>query len=349
MATLKQIANQLGLSVMAVSKALRDAPDISAATKARVRSEADRIGYVPNLMARGLRGGSSGLLGVIVPFLNDSFCSNMIWGLEQEAQARSYQILIGSSKNNAEAEWKTLQQMVERQVEAVFIFPVVRLQQRSPLLDVAAKRSLPMIFLDHYPAAAAQYDKVGWLVVDNIRGGELAAEHLLEQGHEKILYLSGPLTASSAAGHFTGVQRTMTKAGFPVEEGSIFLAGFDMEGGRDAMSRALAEGVGFSAVVCVNDSVALGACDVLRRQGYRIPQDVSVVGFGDGHLAANYSTPLTTVRQPQVDLGRAAFQLWHQALTRGEKLKGKILPVELIGRGSVGVPFLGKKSQPAAV
>jgi len=344
MATLKQIAGQLGLSVMAVSKALRDAPDISAATKDRVRREADRVGYVPNLMARGLRGGSSGLLGVIVPFINDPFCANMIWGVEQDSQARGYQILIASSKNNAEAEWKNLQQMIERQAEAVFIFPVVRLQQRPPLLDVAANRRLPLIFLDHYPAAAAQYDKVGWLVVDNIRGGELAADHLLEQGHEKILYLSGPLTASSAAGHFTGVQRTMTKAGFPIEEDRIFLAGFDMEGGRAAMSKALAENAEFTAVICVNDSVALGACDVLRRQGYKIPHDVSIVGFGDGHMAANYGTPLTTIRQPQVDLGRAAFQLWHHALTKGEKLGGKVLPVELIGRNSVGVPFVGKKS-----
>jgi DNA-binding LacI/PurR family transcriptional regulator len=334
MATLKDIAQNLSLSVMAVSKALRDAPDISTATKARVRAEANRLGYVPNQTARSLRGGSSKLIGLLLPLLNDPFCANIASGLEQEAEARDYQVILGASRNNTDTEWKMMHRLVERQIEVLFVFPLVRLQQRSPILDAAAQRRLPVVFLDHYPAAATQYTNVGWVVNDSRRGGELATEHLLELGHRDILYLSGPPSVSSAAAHYTGYQKALTKAGIPPREELVFQAGYDIESGRQAMAKALAEEVDFTAIVSVSDNAAIGASELLRKQGYRLPEDVSVVGYGDGYLPANYAVPLTSVRQAQVDLGRSAFLLWEASVRTQVPLEGKVLPVEMIVRES---------------
>ena len=132
----------------------------------------------------------------------------------------------------------------------------------------------------------------------------------------------------------TGYRRALTASGIPYEEDKIFLAGLDIEQGRQAMARALAEEPKFSAVVCANDPVAIGAMDMLKKQGYRVPEDISVTGFGDGLLAANYATQLTTVRHPQVDLGKMAFNLWYQWTKKESSLGGRILPVELIERSS---------------
>lgn len=337
MVTLKQIAANLGLSTMAVSKALRDAPDISAATKERVRQEASRLSYIPNRNARSLRGGASGLLGVILPALNEPYASNILSGIEQEASARGYEILIASSQNLIEQEMREVTRMFERQVEALFIFSLTRNQHRSPILDAAQRYRTPLIFLDHYPADAVHYARTGWVVVDSQRGGALAAEHLLELGHRQIIYLSGPPTVSAAADHLTGFRRALQKAGLPFPDSHAFLAGLDIQSGRQAMARALSEEVPFTAVVAASDAVAIGACHTLRQQGWDIPGDVSIMGFGDGLLAANLATPLTTVRHPQVDLGREAFHLW-QRQADSERFNGKTLPVELIVRESTRPP-----------
>jgi len=334
MATLKHIAQSLNLSVMAVSKALRDAPDIGAATKERVRKEAKRLGYVPNHLARSLRGGSSQLLGVLFPTINDSYASNILSGIEQEATARGYHVLVSSSHHNPALEMDSVVKMLERQVEALFVLPLVRLQHRSPLLDLAAQHKLPLIFLHHYPADAAQYENVGWVIDDALKGSEMVTRHLIEAGHKELLYFSGPPTASASSDHMTGHNRALKAARLPIRTEAFFLAGVDIDGGKQAMVRALAEKVPFTGIVCVNDAVAMGAIHILKQHGYKVPQDVSVVGYGDGVMAAHAFVPLTTVRQPQVDLGRAAFNLWFQSKKGEEKLRTKILPVELIVRES---------------
>ncbi|NJK92287.1 MAG: LacI family transcriptional regulator [Blastochloris sp.] len=165
MVTLKQIAGTLDLSVMAVSKALRDAPDIGTATKERVRQEAKRVGYIPNHLARSLRGGSSQLLGALFPSLHDPFSSSILSGMEQEASGRGYQLLVSASHGNPDLELGGLYKMLERKVEAFFILPLVRLQHRSPLLSVAAHHQVPLIFLHQYPADVAQYPGATWVVM----------------------------------------------------------------------------------------------------------------------------------------------------------------------------------------
>ena len=126
MSTLKEMAASLNLSVMAVSKALRDAPDISVATKARVQAEARRRNYIPNRAAQNLRLRSSGLIGIVVPQINHTYYSHLIWGVERQAEALDLQVLIASSLDRAENEMKEVRKLMARQVEALLIVPAVR-------------------------------------------------------------------------------------------------------------------------------------------------------------------------------------------------------------------------------
>jgi DNA-binding LacI/PurR family transcriptional regulator len=323
MPTLKELASTLNLSTMAVSKALRDAPDISVATKARVQAEARRRNYVPNRAAQNLRFQRSGLLGVIVPQINHGHYAQLVWGVEKQAEALGLQVMLAHSLDRPDQEIREVQKLVARQVEALLLVPA----------ELIRASRIPTVLLDAYPAGAENFPRVRWVVCDDQRGGELATGHLLELGHRDILFLAGPNGSSSSAGRFNGYQRTLAEAGVAYTDARVYLAAKDIESGRAAMAQALSEKASFTAVVAYNDGVALGAIDTLQQQGFRIPEDVSVVGFGDGFVAENFRVPLTTIRVPHVEMGEAAVRLALE-LGKNETVEPRQLPVEITVRAS---------------
>ncbi len=333
MSTLKEIAASLNLSVMAVSKALRDAPDISVATKSRVLKEAQRRNYIPNRAAQNLRSRRSGLIGVVVPQINHTYYSQLVWGIERQAEASGLQVLLGCSLDQAENEIREVQKLIARQVEALLLVPAVRWQHRLATLELMRSSRIPTVLLDAYPAGAENFPLVRWVVCDDQRGGLLATEHLIELGCRDILFLAGPNGSSSSAGRFSGYQRALAAAGIAYSDSRVFLAGKDIDSGRKAMSQALSEKASFTAVVAHNDSVAIGAAETLLQQGFRIPEDVSIVGFGDGLLAEQFRVPLTTVRVPQMEMGQTALRLALD-LQKGVEVQARQLPVEIIVRAS---------------
>jgi len=333
MSTLKEMAASLNLSVMAVSKALRDAPDISASTKARVQAEARRRNYIPNRAAQNLRLRRTGLIGLVVPQINHTYYSHLVWGAERQAEALDLQLLLASSLDRAENEMREVQKLIARQVEALLLVPAVRWQHRLATLELLRASGVPTVLLDAYPAGAEKFSNVSWVVSDDARGGQLATEHLLELGHKEILFLAGPNGSSSSAGRFSGHQRALAAAGVPYSDERVFLADKDIDSGRKAISQALSEKVAFSAIVAYNDSVAIGAAEALAQQGFRVPEDVSIVGFGDGLLATYYRVPLTTVRVPQAEIGETAVRLALE-LQKGKAVQPRSLPVEIIVRAS---------------
>jgi DNA-binding LacI/PurR family transcriptional regulator len=318
---------------MAVSKALRDAPDISAATKARVLAEANRQHYVPNRAAQNLRSQRSGLIGVVVPQINHTYYSHLVWGIERQAEAKGLQVLLGHSLDRAENEVGEVRKLLARQVEALLLVPAIRWQHRLATLELVRASRTPAVLLDAYPAGADKFPGVSWVVCDDQRGSQLVTEHLLSLGHRHILFLAGPNGSSSSAGRFGGYQRALAAAGVPYSDTRVYLAGRDIEAGRHAMTQALSEKAEFTAVAAFNDSVAIGAVETLLQQGFRVPEDVSVAGFGDGLLAENYRVPLTTVRVPQMEMGEAAVRLALE-LQKGAAVEPRTLPVEIILRAS---------------
>jgi len=333
MATLKDIATSLNLSVMAVSKALRDAPDISVTTKARVQAEARKRNYIPNRAAQNLRLRRSGLIGIVVPQINHTYYSHLVWGAQLQADALGLQILLGHSLDRADNEMQQIQKLISRQVEALLLVPAVRWQHRLATLELVRASGIPLVLLDAYPAGAENFPNVSWVVSDDQRGGQLATEHLLELGHREILFLAGPNGSSSSAGRFIGYQRALAAANVPYSDTRVYLADKDIGSGKKAMAQALSEKAPFTAVVAFNDSVAIGAVETLTQQGFRIPDDVSIVGFGDGILAENFRVPLTTLRVPQTTMGETAVRL-AMDMQKGEKVEPRKLPVEITVRGS---------------
>ena len=334
MATLKDLASSLNLSAMAVSKALRDAPDISSATKARVQAEAKRRNYVPNRAAQNLRLRRTGLVGVVVPQINHTFYSQVVWGIERQAEPLGLQIVLAHSLNAPDQEMREVRKMIARQVEVLLLVPAVRWQNRLATLDMLRSSDIPTVLLENYPAGAENFPRISWVVSDDRHGAMLATTHLLERGHHEILFLAGPNGSSSSAGRFNGYQRALADAGIAYSDARVFLADRDIASGRAAMAKALSEKVPFTAVVAHNDSIAIGAIDILQQQGFRVPEDVSVIGFGDGLLAENFRVPLTTIRVPCGEIGETGLRLARDLQTGGTTVEPRQLPVEIIVRAS---------------
>lgn len=336
MINLKTIAEEAGVSVMAVSKALRDAPDIAITTKIKIHKIAEQLGYVPNGNARGLRNRKTNTIGVVLPRLDQGFFACILSGILKDATAQGYQVYIAQSEDNLALELKELKEMLGRQVEGILLAPALSMGGRMEFLEMVTQRGIPVVFLDRFPANATQYPGTGFVVAQDRIGASLATEHLIENGHRKILHLAGPLGASSTEERLMGYRKALEKAGIEYNDSLVFRAGSDIESGHRAMAQVLGENVEFTAIFSVNDYVAIGVCELLFSQGMKIPQDFSVVGFGDVRLAKYYKVPLTTVYQSQEELGHLSFSMLLQMI-QGEKGEPRILPVQLIKRNSVAV------------
>ncbi|MEZ5405056.1 MAG: LacI family DNA-binding transcriptional regulator [Verrucomicrobiia bacterium] len=334
MTNLKSVAAEAGVSVMAVSKALRDASDISVGTKERIRKIAEQLGYVPNGNARGLRNRKSNAIGVVLPRLDQGFFAQILSGILKSASETGHQIFICQTDDNLALELKELRTLLERQVEGILLAPALRMGGRLEFLEMVTQRNIPVVFLDRFPANATQFPRTGFVVAQDRLGASIATEYLIAQGHRDILHLAGPLGASSTEERLMGYRKALEKSKVGYRDSLVFRAGSDIEEGRKAMMQVLSEKVSFSAIFAVNDYVAVGACEILLSQGIKIPEEVSVVGFGDVRLAKYYQVPLTTIYQGQKELGRLSFGMLLQMI-QGIEVEPRLLPVQLVERKSV--------------
>ena len=330
---LRDLAEGLGISVMAVSKALHDAPDIGAATKARVRAEAEKRGYWPNQAARSLRSKQSGLIGLLVPDLGSEESAGIAGGLLQAAETAGISVMVAAPGEKKGGEAAQVKAMMGRGSEAIFILPKITTEHRSLALEAVNQAGLPVIFFQRYPADVVPgRARVSWVVRDMGQAAQLVLDHIWKQGHRSVAYLGGHSAERSHAEHFKAVRDGATQRGMELA-GEVTMAGLNPEDGEREMDRILKEKTKPTAVICGNDAVASGAAKAVLQAGLKIPGDLSLVGLGDGELAKHGPVPLTTVGFG--NLGKAGFELW-MAIREGGEMKPRIVGCELVDRGSTG-------------
>ncbi|MBI2927172.1 MAG: LacI family DNA-binding transcriptional regulator [Verrucomicrobia bacterium] len=332
MVRLKDIAARAGVSVMTVSKSLRDETDISIATKTRIKLLAQQMGYVPDSAAQTLRTSSTRLFGLIISGTTNPIFARMLMAIEERAHELGHDLILGHSLNLPEREEACIRRMLSRRVQGLFIAPVYRLGPTAPIYEELERRLTPVVLLGRRAPFCSSFANVE---TDDLRASQTATEHLLQLGHRRIAYFCGPREAPSAQERFEGYRRALREAGLDVDDRLVFQAGHTIEEGVAAASQFLSESPPATAIQAVDDLVALGVAHTLLNQGVRIPQDLSVVGFGNILAAEYFRVPLTTIRQPKFRLGVAAMDVMGKLL-RGEKPATKRLPAELVVRASTG-------------
>ena len=334
MVRLKDIARHTGVSIMTVSKALRDAPDVSTATKARIKALAKQMGYVPDSSAQGLRTKTTKLFGLIIPSSTNPIYARIVVAIEERAHELGYDILFAHSLNQPEREELCLRRFLARRVDGLFISPVYRFEAEARIYQEILARKTPTVLLGPPAAFCKPFASVE---IEELTASHSATQHLLQLGHKRIAYFTGPPVTPWAHDRFEGYRRALREAGLEVDDKLVFQAGSTIEDGTNAALQMLNEGCDATAVQAVSDLVAIGCANALLSQGLKIPEDVSVVGFGNILTAEYFRVPLTTIRQPKHRLGTAAVDTM-MTLIRGEKVSSKRLPAELINRKSTAPP-----------
>ncbi len=334
MVRLKDIAQIVGVSVMTVSKALRDEPDVSVTTKARIKQLAADMGYVPDSSAQGLRTKTTKLFGLVIPSTTNPIYARIVFAIEERAHELGYDLLLCHTYNKAEREDAGLRRLLSRRVDGLFITPVYRFEAEARIYQEIIARKIPTVLLGTPAPFCRNFPAIE--IEDQVASYH-AAKHLIGLGHKKIAYLTGPPAAPWAHERFEGYRRALREANFELDDKLVFAAGNTIEEGTTAALQMLNEGCHPTAIMAVSDLVAIGCADTLLQQGIKIPEDISLVGFGNILTAEHYRVPLTTVSQPKHRLGTAAIEAMMK-LIRGEPIQLKRLAAEFVERKSTAPP-----------
>jgi len=334
MVRLKDIAQIVGVSVMTVSKAMRDEPDVSAATKARIKKIAFDLGYVPDSSAQGLRTKTTKLFGLVIPSTTNPIFARVVFAIEERAHELGYDLLLCHTYNKAEREDACLRRLLSRRVDGLFIAPVYRFEAEARIYREILARSVPTILL----GAPAPFCKTFPAIeIEELVASYNATQHLIGLGHKKIAYFTGPPAAPWAHERFEGYRRALREANLEVDDKLVFAAGNTIEEGASAALKMINEGCHPTAIQAVSDFVAIGCAETLLSQGHKIPEDISLVGFGNILTAEYFRVPLTTISQPKYRLGTAAVEAMMK-LIHGEKIQLKRLAAEFVERQSTAPP-----------
>jgi len=334
MVKLKDIAERAGVSIMTVSKALREAKDIAPVTRERIRKLAAEMNYVTDISAQLLRSRKTKLFGLIISAATNPIFARIMMAIEERAHEMDFGLLFAHSLNQPSREEASIRRFLTRRVDGLFITPVYRLSPTAPAYEEISRCQVPTVILGHRGLFCSQFANVE---TDDIAASYAVTKHLLDLGHKRIAYFTGPPVSPSAQERYEGYRRALREAGLEMDDRLVFNAGGTIEEGEKAALQMLNEDPKATAVQAVNDLVAIGAADVFLNQGIRIPEGLSIAGFGNILVSEYFRVPLTTVRQPKLRLGYAAMDVM-QALLRNEPVESKRLRAELIARASTAPP-----------
>ncbi len=298
---IRTIARAANVSIATVSRTINHIPTVNPEIAKRVWEVIDELDYFPNTQARALVSGRSKIFGLIVSEITNPFFPELIQGFEDIAVEHGYEILVSSTNHDPRRMSHCIRRMLERKVEGVAI---MTFGIEEPLLDQLAKRNVPLVFIDIGPKRPG----ISLLKVDYHHGIRQGVRHLAALGHRNIAFISGPATLHSAQSRLTAFSTSLKECGIAPNPAWIVEGNHTMEGGVAAMERLLAANAKKmpTAVMCSNDMTAIGVLHKLYRAGLRVPDDLSVIGFDDIHIAEVTIPPLTTVQMSRFELARAA-------------------------------------------
>ena len=326
------IARDLHVSVVTVSKVVRNHADISPQTRERVLKRMKELNYRPNLAARTLVTGRTYSMGLVVPDLVHPFFSEVAKGLSRVLRKRGYSLIISSSEEDPELERREIDQLLARQVDALLIAST---QWTAESFRRIEDQKTPYVLIDRKFAGL----RANFVGVDDEEVGALATEHLIERGCRRIAHIRGP-EISTGLGRLEGYRRALARHGLTPLPGYL-AAGKSVDdagdhSGRQAMRRLLQLDPKPDGVYCFNDPTAMGAMTTILEAGLRIPEDIAVVGSGNVHYSSFLRVPLSSIDQSSAAMGERAAKL---ALTLVEaknppRPRTVLLPPKLVVRAS---------------
>lgn len=332
--SIKDVAALAGVSIGTVSNVLNQRDVVRPATRLKVEQAITELGFVPNGSARQLKAGRSRLVGYVALDAANPFFTDVARGMEETIRDEGLSLFLCNSDHDATREDEYLVDLSELRARGVLITPV---DSTNPRLAGLRERGIAVVLVDRVVSrAATSWCAVG---VDDVQGGELAVEHLIERGHRQVAFVGGPLGLPQVDDRRAGAVEAIHRAGLdPDALATLETSNLTFANGRLAGERLL----GLSnrrrptAVFCANDLVAVGLLQHLTLAGVKVPDDVAIIGYDDIEYAAAAAVPLSSIAQPRRELGRAAVRLLVDEADRSTSHEHEqvIFTPELVARAS---------------
>ncbi|HJP76129.1 MAG TPA: LacI family DNA-binding transcriptional regulator [Pseudonocardiaceae bacterium] len=325
------MAKRAGVSLGTVSNVLNRPERVGQATKDKVLRAIEELGFVRNEAARQLRAGRSRTIGLLVLDVGNPFFTDIAAGVEEMAASAGLSVLLCNSAERQDREDHYLSVLEEQRALGILISPV---SGSTPHLGEIRERGMPAVLVDH--RAPRRQCSVS---VDDVVGGEIAVAHLIESGYERVAFVGGPTNLNQVADRLAGARKAWQAAGRDDRKLTVLeTTALNVASGRQMGERIAAMPARRrpNAVFCANDLLALGVLQEMTRQGLVVPGDIAIVGYDDIDFAAAAAVPLTSVRQPRAQLGRAATELLIEEISAPETHRHRqvVFEPELVVRAS---------------
>ncbi|MDY7395895.1 LacI family DNA-binding transcriptional regulator [Aureibaculum sp. 2210JD6-5] len=320
--TLKEIAEQLDISITTVSKALKDYPDVSKKTRGKVRELARTLNYKPNTFAVNLRTKESKTIGLIIPAIVHHFFSNVIKGIVAQAEKKGYLVIILQSNESYELERKQVDLLLRQRVDGILISLANDTADYIHLNEVIAQNK-PLVMFDK----VANIVKCSKVIIDDRKAAYMATQHLIDIGCKRIAHFRGALIPKNSIDRFLGYKKALLDNNLPYDSSLVYICecgdkSFD-EGKKNA-EQLLKDHNDVDGIFINTDLVAIGAMTEFNKQGIKVPEDISIVGFSNWFMSSVISPTLTTIDQPGFKMGKAAFKQLYKEIKDFKKNKPKV-------------------------
>jgi LacI family transcriptional regulator len=323
--TIVDIAREAGVSAKTVSRVIRGDDYVSQETLERVQAVIDRLGYRPNRAARSLVSNRSGVIGVVVPNINNPFFSEVVRGIEDTAIQRDYNVLIFSTDNQLERERAAYRFLEENGVDGIIIdLPLLSEAELATVLE----RQEAAVLIDHPLIENAS----GVVRIDFYDAAIQAVNHLVRGGRRKLGYLSPPGHYYTFTERMRGISDAAAQAGLSIPTRCFGQCDATFEDSFRAARVLLADNPHIDGLVCFNDIIGIGALEACDNLGIRVPEQVAIIGFDDIEIASLKRIGLTTLRVPKLEIGIQAMLMLLDHLDAGEDATEAVVKTELIQR-----------------
>jgi len=338
--TIKDIAKVAGVSHTTVYRALNDKPRISRSTKKRIVSIARRYHYQPNVLAQSLVLGRTKTLGLVITTIINPFYPELAKGIEDTARSLGYNIFLCCTNFDISLESRYIDMLLGRGVDGIIFTSA---HTHDPNITRLVKDHFPLILVNRRVYGDPMMDRTDYVVVENVKGGFLAVEHLIKMGHKRIGVISGFPDSSAAVERLEGARKALIEYELNPAELLVLEGDFLKPSGYEAAKKFLSMRDPPSAIFGVNDYMALGAYEAVLDAGLRVPEDIALIGFNDITFSAMKGIELTTIGQKKYEMGSIAVHTLIDKIEGrdGDKARQITLEPELIVRKSCGYHLRG--------
>jgi len=308
-ATIRDIALKLDVTASTVSRALKNSPRISKATRDAVFKAAAELNYQPNQLAAALRNGRSNLIGIIVPTADRTFFASVIRGIEEVANQLNYKVIICQSYDDQQKEAQTIDTLISAGVDGI----MASFGKRNSIFShftKAIEKGIPVVLFDR----STDRLNVNQIVIDDFLGAYQVVNHLLNQGCRNIVHFTSTTKISIYKERLKGYQEALKEHKIQLNEDLIVESNLQLDDGRRCTRELLDKNIEFDAIFSASDYAAMGAMQVLKESGFRIPQEIALAGFANEPFTSFTDPTLTTVDQLSITMGHVAGKLFFDYL-----------------------------------